>query len=118
MVKSAPTMVTKLPKSANYETLKAWTSAVEDWVFSHTQVFPEDLGPTAVRSIARMTLSAELYSILENSGALGNRSGKGEPASWNRMMDHLREKLGCSSANLKLGLAMLRQGNLSMVEFA
>lgn len=36
MVKSAPTMVTKLSKSANYEALKAWASAVDDWVFSHT----------------------------------------------------------------------------------
>jgi hypothetical protein len=77
MVKSAPTMVTKLVKTANYETLKAWASAVEDWVFSHTQIFPDDLGPRAVRSVARMTLTAELYSALENSGALGSRHGTG-----------------------------------------
>lgn len=56
MVKSAPTMVTKLKTSANYEVLKAWASAVDDWVFSHTQVYPDCLGPTAVRSVARMTL--------------------------------------------------------------
>lgn len=36
MVKSAPTMITKLRKSASYEALKAWSSAVYDWVFSHT----------------------------------------------------------------------------------
>lgn len=108
MVKSAPTMVTKLKKDANYESFKAWLSAVDDWVFSHTQVLPDDLGPTAVRSVARMTLTAELYSVLENGGALGNRSGTGEPASWPKMIEHLRERLSCSSANLKLGLAMMK----------
>jgi hypothetical protein len=49
-------MVTKLKTNANYEVLKAWASAVDDWVFSHTQVYPDCLGPTAVRSVARMTL--------------------------------------------------------------
>ena len=62
MVKSALTMVTKLSNSANYGTLKAWASAVEDWVFSFTQVMPEDLGPMAVRAVARMTLTVDLYS--------------------------------------------------------
>ncbi len=56
MVKSAPTMVRKLGKDAKYEALKAWASAVDDWVFSHTHVYPDSLGPTAVRSVARMTL--------------------------------------------------------------
>ena len=37
MVKSANTMVvSKLGKDANYNTLKEWSSAVEDWVYSHT----------------------------------------------------------------------------------
>ena len=101
-------MVTKLMKAATYGTLKVWASAVEDWIFSQTQVMPEDLGPMAVRSVARMMLAAELYSQLENAGTLGSRTGAGEPASWPRMMEHLREKLGCSTANLKLGLAVLR----------
>ena len=32
MVKSAPTMVEKLQKFADYQKLKEWTSMVEDWV--------------------------------------------------------------------------------------
>ncbi len=72
----------------------------------------------AVRSVARMTLTAELYSQLENAGALGNRSGAGQPATWSNMMEHLREHLGCSSANLKLGLAVLRQESRTMAAFA
>ena len=100
-------MVTKLTKNATYGALKAWASAVEDWVYSHTHVMPEDLGPMAVQSVARMTLTAELYSALETTGALGSRTGAGAQASWVTMMEHLREKLGCSSANLKLGLAVL-----------
>ena len=103
-------MVTKLKASAKYETLKAWASAVDDWVFSHTQVYPDDLGPTAVRSVARMTLEAELYTALEGDGALGGRFGRcaGGGAAWGEMMEHLRDRLGCSRVNLKLGLAFLR----------
>ena len=33
-------------------------------------------------------------------------------------MEHLRDRLGCSRANLKLGLAFLRQETCSMKEFA
>ena len=110
MVKSAPTMVSKLKSTAKYETLKAWASAVDDWVFSHTQVYPDALGPTAVRSVARMTLDMELYTALEEDGALGGRSGRqaGSGASWEEMMEHLRDRLGCSRVNLKLGLAFLK----------
>lgn len=110
MVKSAPTMVTKLKTNANYEVLKAWASAVDDWVFSHTQVYPDCLGPTAVRSVARMTLQPELYTALEGDGALGGRAGwqAGKETTWEKMMEHLRDRLGCSRVNLKLGLAFLR----------
>ena len=118
MIKSAPTMVTKLVKTANYDTYKAWSSAVDDWVFSHTQIYPEKLGPSAVRSIARMTLDPELYAALEGDGALGGRAGSASETKWEAMMEHLRDRLGCSSINLKLGLATLRQETRSMKEFA
>lgn len=55
-----------------------------------------------------MTLSAELYSQLEQLGGLGDRHGDGAPADWSRMMDHLRQLLQCTSANLKIGLVTLR----------
>ena len=107
MIKSAPMMVTKLTKGVNYGAFKAWASAVEDWVYSHTHIMPDELSPMAVWSVARMTLELELYSALEAKGALGSRSGSGPEAQWPTMMEHLREKLGCSRANLKLGLAVL-----------
>ena len=33
-------------------------------------------------------------------------------------MEHLRDRLGCSRVNLKLGLAFLKQETRSMTEFA
>ncbi len=77
MIKSAPTMVTKLDKEATYEIFKAWQSSVEDWVFSHTSLLPADLGPISVRSVARMTLKQELYTALDNAGAMGSRTNEG-----------------------------------------
>jgi hypothetical protein len=67
-----------------------------------------NLGPTAVRSVARMTLSADLYTQLEQAGGIGDRSGDGSQADWQKMMEHLRELLQCTSANLKIGLVTLR----------
>ena len=91
---------------------------MDDWVFSHTQIYPEKLGPSAVRSIARMTLDPELCAALEGDGALGGRAGSASETKWEAMMEHLRDRLGCSSINLKLGLATLRQETRSMKEFA
>jgi hypothetical protein len=34
------------------------------------------------------------------------------------MMEHLRELLQCTSANLKIGLVTLRQGNRGMADYA
>ena len=62
MVKSAPTMLERLQKAADYQKLKEWTSMVEDWVEGYTQVSPKSLGPNAVRLLARMTMSSGLYS--------------------------------------------------------
>ncbi len=67
-----------------------------------------NLGPTAVRSVARMTLSADLYTQLEQAGGIGDRSGDRIQADWQKMMEHLRELLQCTSANLKIGLVTLR----------
>ena len=120
MIKSAPQMIDKLKVGATYGKLKAWASAVEDWLYSHTQVYPDRLGPSAVRSVARMTLSAELYSLLEGDGVLGRRAGTaaGDTATWNQLMDHIRDRLGCSKHNLKVGLALLRQNVHSTKDFA
>jgi hypothetical protein len=55
-----------------------------------------------------MTLSADLYTQLEQAGGIGDRSGDGSQADWQKMMEHLRELLQCTSANLKIGLVTLR----------
>ena len=71
MVKSAASMVTRLPDTATYAKFKAWLSAVEDWVASHLGTSPDALGPHAVRTTARLSMTAELYSLLETTGVLG-----------------------------------------------
>jgi hypothetical protein len=65
-----------------------------------------------------MSLSAELYTQLEQAGGIGDRAGDGSHADWQRMMEHLRELLQCTSANLKIGLVTLRQGNRGMADYA
>ena len=77
MIKTVARLVTPLDVSANYDAYKAWESAVGDWVFSHTNLLPGELGPTSVISVARMTMKPELYTSLDNAGAMGNRSGRG-----------------------------------------
>ena len=77
MIKTVVRLVTPLDSSANYEVYKAWESAVGDWVFSHTSLIPGELGPTSVRSVARMTMKPELYTSLDNAGAMGRRSVRG-----------------------------------------
>ena len=71
MVKSMSTMVTKLPDTATYAKFKAWLSAVEDWVASHLGAALEALGPHAVRTVARLTMTPELHAVLETTGVLG-----------------------------------------------
>ena len=108
MIKSASNMVTKLDKDASYETFKAWQSSVEDWVFSHTYLYPSNLGPISVRTVARMTLKPELYTSLDNAGAMGSRTDGGAPASWRTMTEHLKDKLGYNTAHLKIGLSLMK----------
>ena len=79
MVKSMSTMVTKLPDTATYAKFKAWLSAVEDWVASHLGAALEALGPHAVQAVARLTMTLELYAILETMGVLGMQTGGGRP---------------------------------------
>ena len=71
MVKLVGTMVTKLPDTMTYAKFKAWLSAVEDWVASHLGDALEALGPHAVRTVARLTMTPELYAVLETMGVLG-----------------------------------------------
>ena len=75
MVKSVSTMVTKLPDTATYTKFKAWLLAVEDWVASHLGATLEALGPHAVRMVARLTMTPELYVVLETTGILGTHMG-------------------------------------------
>ena len=81
-------------------------------------MLPDRLGPSAVRSVARMALAPDLYSRLEGDGALGGRHGSDEDARWEVLLEHLRDRLGCSRVNLRWGLAWLRQETRSMREFA
>ena len=71
MVKSSAQMVTHLQERATYASFKAWLSVVEDWVSSQTHTTPENLGPATVHAVARLTMSPDVYSWLEMSGALG-----------------------------------------------
>lgn len=84
-----------LAGTAKYESYKAWESAVGDWVFSHTSLVPGELRPYSVRSVARMTMTPELYTSLDNAGAMGTREKEGSQASWRTMTEHLQDKLGC-----------------------
>ena len=77
MVKSMSTMVTKLPDTATYAKFKAWLSTVEDWVASHLGAALEVLGPHAVRMVAQLTMTPELYAVLETTGVLGMQTGGG-----------------------------------------
>ena len=79
MVKSVSTMVMKLPDTMTYAKFKAWLSAVEDWVASHLGAALEALGPHAVRTVARLTMTPELYGVLETTGVLGMQTGGGRP---------------------------------------
>ena len=65
-----------------------------------------------------MALAPDLYSRLEGDGALGGRHGSDEDARWEVLLEHLRDRLGCSRVNLRWGLAWLRQETRSMREFA
>ena len=79
MVKSVSTMVTKLPDNATYAKFKAWLLAVEDWVARNLGAALEALGPHTVRTVARLTMTPELYAVLEMTGVLGMQTGGGRP---------------------------------------
>ena len=72
-------MVMKLPDTATYAKFKAWLLAVEDWVASHLGAALEALGPHAVRTVAWLTMTPELYAVLETTGVLGMQMGGGRP---------------------------------------
>ena len=54
-------------------------SVVEDWVASHLGTMLEALGPHAVQTVAGLTMTLELYAILEVTGVLGGGSVQGAP---------------------------------------
>ena len=71
MVKSSAQMVTRLQEWATYASFKAWLSVVKDWVLSHTHTTPDNLGLATIHAMAHLTISPDVYSWLETSGALG-----------------------------------------------
>ena len=79
MMSVLPSMVKKLSAKASYERLRSWQITVTDWINYSAKLLPEDLGPSTVRSIARLTMEEELYTELEQEGALGGRPGDGQP---------------------------------------
>ena len=64
-------MVTHLEEWTNHASIKAWLSAVEDWVLSHTHTMPNNLGPATIHPVACLTMSQEVYFWLETSSVLG-----------------------------------------------
>ena len=64
-------MLTSLQKLATYAPFKAWLLVVEDWVSSHAHTMPNNLGLATIRAMAHLTMSPDVYSWLEISGALG-----------------------------------------------
>ena len=96
MVKSAASMVIRLPDTATYAKFKAWLSAVEDWVASHLGTSPDALGPHAVRTTARLSMTVELYSLLETTGVLGAWRGSDRPrgdTTWGKVVEQVRDHL-------------------------
>ena len=55
-----------------------------------------------------MTLKPELYTTLDNAGAMGNRTNDGIQATWATMTEHLKGKLGYNTAHLKIGLSLMK----------
>ena len=98
-------MVTKINAKSEFPAYKAWKSAVKDWVFGCTSIYPKDLGPQAVRSVAQMTMDQKLYADLEDAGALGVREAGGAGAYWDKMLGTLSEMIHCSPAYLYASLA-------------
>ena len=64
-------MVNHLQEWAIYTSFKAWLSAVEDWMLSHTHTMPENLGSVTIHAMAYLTMSPDMYSWLETYNILG-----------------------------------------------
>ena len=122
MVKSSHIMVTKLRGNANYATFKAWHSAVTDWVRANTQTLPNDLGPAALRVVVRLTVDQELHAALEIKGALGAvMAGSLLPqgdTTWAKILNHIREHLGCTPFHLSMALQTMRQDRQPAASYA
>ena len=57
-------------REVKFPAYKAWLSALADWVFGHTQLPLEMIGPNSLQSIMRMALMQEFYDRLDEAGAL------------------------------------------------
>ena len=79
MVKLVGTIVTNLLDTMTYAKFKAWFSAVEDWVASHLGTALEALSPHVVWTVAQLTMTLELYAMLEMMGLLGIQKHRGCP---------------------------------------
>ena len=71
MVKSLAQMVNCLQEWATYASFKVWLLLVEDWVLSHTHTTPNNLGLVTVHTVARLTMSPDIYLWLDTCGTLG-----------------------------------------------
>ena len=56
-------------------------------------------------------MKPELYTALDNAGAMGSRTSDGVQASWITMTEHLKDKLGYNTAHLKIGPSLMKQGD-------
>ena len=103
MVKSANVLIDKLKDGCTFDSFKAWTSFMYDWVNSHTQLTPDDLGPKSLRQILKMGISNEFFTALSSSGALGSIDADGSRGNftWKSFLDHVRERLRVSCFDLK-----------------
>ena len=91
-----------------------------DWLASHTQLAPEQLGPKSLRAVIRLSVEQELFGALDQAGALGVLSADGTRGDirWTTLYDHLRDRLQLSPFNLKVGLHRTRQDKTPAREFA
>ena len=77
-----------------------------DWLASHTQLSPDQLGLKSLRAIIRLSIDQDLFGALDQAGALGALTvdGTQEYICWTSPYDHLQDRLQLSPFNLKVGL--------------